>query len=104
MKILRFRLLLTFILATTLFMNIAFAQTLKDPYLTTNPSLIVAFEGDFSSSPSAKQEAHRATAGQWDYITVTHDKKLVETGVIRSFDLIENKDSGENFNGLTGTL
>lgn len=62
----------------------------------------VSFLGDFSASPTAKNDLHKADVGQWEYVTVTHDKKIVENGAIQSFDLKEIEDSGENFQGRTG--
>ncbi|MBG9790969.1 hypothetical protein ABHN05_13195 [Brevibacillus laterosporus] len=60
----------------------------------------VRFYGDFSPTPTARDELHKAEVHQWEYILIKSDKNIVENGSITSFRLIENQ--GENFKGLTG--
>lgn len=61
----------------------------------------VDFYGDFSPSPSARPEVHRADVLQWEYhVYDDKTKQTVEQTAITSFDLKEN--AGEDFKGFTG--
>ncbi|HAJ4019591.1 TPA: hypothetical protein HLT81_24165 [Escherichia coli] len=75
------------------------AEDLNYPH-AVKPAAEVQFYGDFTPTPTARQEVHTAETMQWEYVTVTHDKKITNYGEVQSFNLKEN--TGENFQGLTG--
>lgn len=79
--------------------NTVGAEELNYPH-SVIPAEEVKFFGDFSPSPSAKNEVHMAETMQWEYVTVTNEKKIQHKGEVQNFNLKENV--GERFNGLTG--
>ncbi|GAA4707709.1 hypothetical protein [Brevibacillus fulvus] len=84
--------------AVSLWSNIASAAGITEPLRLND---YIRFYGDFSPSPSARQEVHNALVKQWEYLIVkSADKSLIENGAITSFDLQEN--TGEDFRGYTG--
>ncbi|MGQ7279963.1 hypothetical protein ACT91Q_18625 [Brevibacillus thermoruber] len=92
-------------LMAAIFMAVSFwTSTVLANSEVTYPHLIndrVEFYGDFSPSPGARPEVHRADVLQWEYyIYDDKTKKTVEQTAIASFNLKEN--TGENFKGFTG--
>ncbi|QDX91010.1 hypothetical protein EEL30_00635 (plasmid) [Brevibacillus laterosporus] len=90
-------------LLAAVFMAVSFLCTTIYGAGVTHPHSLneeINFYGDFSPTPTAKNELHKAEVHQWEYILVKSEKEVVENGAITSFRLIENQ--GENFRGLTG--
>ncbi|MBA4533799.1 hypothetical protein [Brevibacillus halotolerans] len=90
-------------LVAAIFMAVSFFCSTTYGAGVTHPHNLngeINFYGDFSPTPTAKNELHKAEVHQWEYILVNSQKEELENGSITSFRLIENQ--GENFRGLTG--